>query len=251
MQRGTSGATFTVLGERVVKKQPGVDRVVEQGTWIQRHRASVLPKIFHVYAYSYVMERLVAPASEYLDHNAVLFAMLRDLNHDVWSRDPEVEHDPPATHAKLTQLLVNFELHEHADQLTWLVDAVNWSTLRRCLTHGDPTFDNVMFRESTGELVLVDPLPGTPAIPDLRAVDTGKILQSIIGWERVRYGGMRHAFRGDVEMLHTFIADENEWLATVFWCFVHLARTLPYVPSSLVDPVKELARDTLAHVARG
>jgi hypothetical protein len=250
VQRGSSGATFTFLGDRVVKKHPGVDRVMQQGMWLQRHCAPALPHVFQTYAHSYVMERLISPAAMWLNHSVVLLELLCALDRDVWSRDAEVKYDALATRAKLAQLLVDFDLRDCADQLTWLTDAIDWSALRSCLAHGDPTFDNVMFRESTGELVIVDPLPAMLAVPDLRSVDTGKILQSIIGWERVRYGDTRHAFRGDIETLRTYVADENEWLATVFWCFVHLARTLPYVPSELINPVKELARDALAHVTR-
>lgn len=51
------------------------------------------------------------------------------------------------------------------------------------LTHGDPTIANVMFTQD-GQLRLIDPRV-TEYIPSMRAVDEGKILQSMLGWETV------------------------------------------------------------------
>lgn len=52
-----------------------------------------------------------------------------------------------------------------------------------CLTHGDPTVANLMCNKNA-QLRLIDPRVAD-FMPSFRSVDCGKIMQSLLGWERV------------------------------------------------------------------
>lgn len=95
-------------------------------------------------------------------------------------------------------------------------------------THGDPTASNAAWRDE--ELILLDPRPPRPGIPSLAAVDHGKILQSMAGWEAVAYGQ---------PFVHydepKFVENGDELRRALFWCFV-AARRIRY---------KELKRKTI------
>jgi hypothetical protein len=244
--RGSSGAQVRVLGDRAVKSCDGdATRLVEQGKRLQRYPATCLPHVFHVYAKSYVMEKLVAAPAWALNHRVILSTMFDALRTNIWSHEADVSWNSEATSRKVHELLEMFGLGHLRTVVFELYGAVRWDQTRRCLTHGDPTFDNVMFREDSGSLVLVDPLPATNAVPDLQAVDTGKILQSAIGWERVRYGDSSQEFDVQMRDIRALVGTDNDWRATIFWCFVHLVRTLPYVPENRITGVKELLDDTI------
>lgn len=234
MQRGSSGAEFNFLGDRVVKLAPEKavgDRVMAQGMWLQKHQSPAVPRVFQVYARSYVMERLIVPPLWALDHEVIFHHLLSALSVHVWSRPAEVEPNRYSIEMKYTKLCDQFKLTETMEELDKLHDSIQWDDLKRCLTHGDPTLDNVMFREDDAEVgvVIGDPIPATPAVPDLRCVDFGKILQSLLGWEETRYGLRSFRLRIGTEDLHRWVTDKNEWRGTIFWSIVHMLRAMPYV----------------------
>ena len=243
MKRGSSGAEFNFLGDRVVKIAPekaAGDRVMAQGMWLQRHQSPAVPHVFQVYARSYVMERLIVPPMWALDHEVIFHHLLSALSVHVWSRPAEVEHDVDETEVKYAMLCERFQLHEICAELDHLLDTIQWDKLKRCLTHGDPTLDNVMFREDDASVgvVIGDPIPATPAVPDIRAVDLGKILQSLLGWEETRYGLRAFRLRIGTEDLHRWVTDKNEWCATIFWSVVHMLRAMPYVDENVRTKLK-------------
>lgn len=250
MQRGSSGAGFNFLGDRVVKVAPAKgalndsagQRVMNQGLWLQKHQSPAVPRVFQVYARSYVMERLTAPPFWALDHQVVLRHMYVQLVEHVWSQPAEVACDMDDTEVKYVMLCEQFQLHDICSKLDKLVDAIKWGDLRPCLTHGDPTFDNVMFRDTDygGDLVVADPIPATTAVPDLLSVDIGKMLQSALGWEEIRYGSRAFKFRaGTLDVLGMLGDDKNERRAAAFWGAVHILRTFPYVSPDLHNKLKE------------
>lgn len=252
-RRGASGATFTFGVYVVDKRHPtATDRIREQARWLEENASPAVPRLANPTTLSeerdpheYSMERLFTPPPQLLNHGAVLSEMLRQLNEHVWARPAVVAPNWGATYEKILRLLTYLPEDEYLSvgkNLLQLFHLVRESKLEACLTHGDPTFDNVMVREATGELVLVDPIPATPAVPDLRSVDTGKILQSIVGWERVRYG-RDQAFVTGISALRMRIPLDVEWEATVMWCAVHLLRTLPYHDQH--EEVTGLVRTTL------
>lgn len=253
MRRGSSGATITFDTDFVTKRDPDNPRVVEQGQWLLDNSSPAVPRVYTVYATAYKMERLVDPPVTLLNHAAVLDAMVERLATHVWSQ-PAVA---PINHDMLfnkVEHLVNTYGYEYIWQRLYIMRSrVNWHRLTKCLTHGDPTFDNVMIREFTGELVLADPIPATLIIPDLLGVDVGKILQSALGWEEARYEDPHQRFNVnpvsvyDVVQRHmSKFAGEDEWIASIFWCVVHLLRTLPYVDDSVRPRVKELVNRALS-----
>ena len=88
--------------------------------------------------------------------------------------------------------------------------------------------------------------PATPAVPDLRAVDYGKILQSCMGFEQARYDRSDMLFHVTPEELKLRVGDENEWNATVLWAIVHFLRFMPYAPDDATrERVKVKMHDTL------
>lgn len=244
MKRGSSGATFTFLGDRVVKRHDDNDRVMQQGDWLKKHgpRPS-LPTVYQVYAKQYVMEQLQLAPAWSLNHGGVFNEMLHSLHTDIWSQPAEVKFNPVRHGLKVSPLAEEY-MARHVTQLDRLFNSVQWSELPACLTHGDPTFDNVMFREDT--LVIIDPIPATPAVPDLRCVDYGKILTSCMGFEQVRYARPDMRFHVSPTALKAHIHDDNEWAATVLWGVVHWLRFMPYAPDAETrERAKTRMHDTL------
>lgn len=243
MQRGSSGAEFNFLGDRVVKMAPDKsvgDRVMAQGSWLMRHRSPAVPRVFQVYARSYVMERLIVPPFWALDHQVIFEHLVAALSVHVWSRPAEVEIDHGKMLHKFTELCLDFDLTDTLNDLVKMYDQISWDTLKACLTHGDPTLDNVMFREDDAEVgvVISDPIPATPAVPDLRCVDLGKILQSLLGWEEARYGLRSFKLRIGTDDLRHYVMDKNEWRGTIFWSVVHMLRAMPYVTDDVRKKLK-------------
>lgn len=249
MRRGSSGATITMTGDDVMKRHFGHgDAVVAQGEWLMRNKSPAVPEVYRVYAESYVMERLFDPPNALLDHDMVIRVMINQLRLHIWSQPALVPINHQVLYDKISALVDKYQVGHIWTQLYKIRGAVNWSRLPTCLTHGDPTYDNVMLRVDTGELVLVDPLPATLAIPDLRSVDIGKMLQSVLGWEAVRYGSGEYQLRvAPAEFRATLSVmielSEEEWIASIFWCVVHFLRTLPYVPPGTQVGVRRLISD--------
>lgn len=214
---GVSGAQVRIFDDVAIKLyKDAPTRVVEQGEWLLKNAARNLPTIFATLPSGYVMERLdVIPTRE-----VELERVVDALNTSVWRYAPTNHLDASQTLLKCLKIL-----EVHAPHLgRTVVDQL--SLLRRtedCLTHGDPTAENVMLR---GEAyVIIDPLPSTEAVPDDLAVDVGKLLQSAYGWETMR-GNDRARFSPESVAKH-FSAEVFEM--GQLWCVVHFVRTLPYV----------------------
>lgn len=233
--RGSSGAR--VYGSNGIVRKTGTGevgaRIALQGRWLLSHRGRSLPRVTRVGEGAYDMEPLLAAPAWALDHGAIFAEMLASLNSEVWKLPAEVPYDEVALLTKVGELCHRFELRTEYAHWRELHAEIDFGALPTGLVHGDSTFDNVMFRESTGDLVLVDPLPSLitgPAIPDLRCVDLGKILQSVLGWEEIRYGDPAERFDVDVETFRASAAhSQTEWQAVVLFGATHLLRTLPYV----------------------
>lgn len=221
---GSSGAAVRILESSVIKS--GGPRVSQQGLWLYAHSSiASLPHVFRVEAEYYEMERLEERHAGFVmsDHAQAVAGL--------WANEPEVTFELDMHQHKISALLT-----AHAPDLydTVMVrsDSLPWDHLKRGLTHGDPTVENVMRHPVRDHLVLIDPIPATPAVPDLVSVDLGKMLQSAIGWESVRYdlpykpsltsslAGLRHVMR-ELPVVDSAAA----W----YWCVVHLLRALPYV----------------------
>jgi hypothetical protein len=105
-----------------------------------------------------------------------------------------------------------------------LIDTINlevpeWALDTLCLIHGDPTLDNCLMTEEGG-LRITDPIPVSwLKRPSIRAIDHGKILQSILGWEVVLHGYPIIQYKWP-----DFMQDHDTAYQAVFWCMVALER---------------------------
>jgi len=76
---------------------------------------------------------------------------------------------------------------------------------------------------------LVDPIPADGVnIPRLKAVDLGKLLQSALGYERVKADG--EYFSPDFGAAEAVLIDESEFDRMLSWyfCYLHILRLIPY-----------------------
>lgn len=212
---GLSGATITV-GDRLVDKSG--PRCREQGEWLYFHESPVLPAVRALHDGGYGMEILSAPTEP-----ISLAATVNRLGR-LWVQPAMVRWDPFSTRAKLEGLLDRYEdeVAERVDEVRMrILKAMRYSAIEPGLTHGDPTYENLLMRGDA--VVLADPIPATPAVPDLVEVDKGKLLQSALGWEEAVRGIPRAPW--DPEDVLAL----GERGVIVGWCLVHLLRTLPYV----------------------
>ena len=175
MTRGNSGSTVTVTRSRAYKKGGAVKHLRQQFDFIKAFSDAVpsLPRGAGWSGHGYSMERL----------------------EDVRRLDDDLLRDVRTT------LQTDFWYKEVPVVLPWkerMIErygiAVDFTGLPLCLTHGDPTLENCM-RRKDGALVLIDPLPPIN-VPPVRAVDLGKLLQSYMGYERLR-GDKRWALTDD------------------------------------------------------
>jgi hypothetical protein len=239
LTRGSSGATFTIRKRVVVKS--GGPRVGAQGQWIVDHQSDALPKVYQVWRsepHRYQMERLYDLHHDEVFGDGMFFGIIDRLQTRIWSQPPEVLFDPEFHKSKIDALAQRFHERWEQKRLVAGYRAITWETLPACLTHGDPTLDNVLLRRpydpatfDWSSVVLSDPLPATTAVPDLRCVDIGKVYQSLYGYEFIRYGDpglVNVTLRGFLEFEQSLV-DENEVYAAHYWHMIHLLRCLPYV----------------------
>lgn len=244
VQHGSSGAVVEIFEHHVIKSGQGVvgTRVIQQAQWLDRNRTSCLPVVFDVRPDGYMMEHL-EEVEPFTLNVADLDAIIGRLARGVWHFEPEATFSPKLHLAKLDTL----KPYASIDMLDFLLDArgAAFDTRQRwCLTHGDPTLDNVMRR--MGHFVITDPIPATHAVPDLWAVDLGKILQSLMGFEIARYGVSPH---DPLEVKPQHLLDtlqEPDRIRAVYWCVVHLMRAMPYVDDKIHDKLRGRAENAIS-----
>jgi hypothetical protein len=244
---GSSGATVEVREHAVWKERApvGVDRVTPQAEWLVRHTDRALPVVFAVEECGYLMERLRVVEPFTLVESDV-DAIIGRLARGVWHRQAEVKRDIAAHQDKIIPLEDRYATHEMRSFLWDFRETAFDSDQRACLTHGDPTLDNVMLRNEL--FVITDPIPATPAIPDLWAVDLGKILQSLVGYESARYGTPQH---NPLQVTPRTLLRTLEWndqIRAVYWCVVHFLRAMPYVDDKIHDNLKRCAHDAISFI---
>lgn len=229
---GLSGArviVFENIAMKTNKRAP--KRVIEQGEWLREYEASNLPEVHAVISTGYIMEALTPIPTDRVN----LALLVNALDTGVWKFPARNFVDTPETLLKVSGILEQYApslIREAIMLLSYI------RPTQECLTHGDPTAENVMLRD--GEYVVIDPIPSTLAIPDDIAVDVGKLLQSAHGWE---------AMKGETRVMWTPHEVEDFFIGTIFdvaqlWCIVHFVRTLPYVSKEVrprvVDKLAEL-----------
>lgn len=196
----------------------------------------ICPRIVRTLPDGYVMERLVDNSVAVLhnvDHH--LMRVRRLLAGVIWHRRPFSEQHR-LWYDKIVSYCIDV-LEEHGFPEEGIKDFLRIWNLQtyhteECAIHGDPTLDNVLVRPVSAPardpLVLTDPLPPDDRIPNDRAVDLGKLLQSALGWESVRRG---KGWPTDTRHRVKVVLDGEDYKTACrswFWCLIHFIRILPY-----------------------
>jgi hypothetical protein len=256
---GQSGASVRINHASFSVTKLGDRRVHEQGLWLQMHEAPGLVNVRQVYmkglkdpegtTWGYTMDLLSSIPFRTTHPRALADEIAFILKRDVWSKPAEVDIDWQAHHEYLMDRVRAYApdlLEQFADQF---VEVIHWSydgKLPGCLVHGDPTFANVMLNGQ--QHVLIDPIPAAPHLPSLRALDLGKIVQSLLGYETRRFGWYFPMIMAPGEITswvdhYTNSTEETQavWYFTAF----HYLRLLPYTPPEHYDAMMELLNDAV------
>lgn len=221
--RGSSGARLIETETSVIKRDTEVTgtRVRDQGIWLSQHEESiVLPAVRFVYRNGYEMEKIVVPNLPQTWHEVrdLCADIMVDLDSELWNaefvgRVPDlVVVDEYEHRGYVTELLKDVGLRHLRRQLHGFADRINWHCLEPGRTHGDGIIDNLGYRVSLThslprELVILDPIPACPALPDVVALDVGRVIQSAAGYETVRYFGV-----GQTPLTSVPLIDRVEWV---------------------------------------
>lgn len=250
--KATSGAHIFKAGGRVIKIGSGEvgKRVHTQAHYCRRFDPAAFPVIHQIFPRGCVMERL----EDYTYGTRYVADVTRLLREFVWTHPSNSE---PDWHAHLTYIMNRVETAApgYAPRVADFFYAAKMEkrNLRRCQVHGDPTYDNMMQRGR--DAILIDPLPpyAHGEMPELAAVDIGKIMQSLIGYEAVKYGSSPYSGTSRNENfteLHDHLAPENledEWVAAHWFLITHIVRLIPYQPAHKHEDCIGLLRIALNH----
>ncbi len=244
---GTSGCTIRVDAAETVKiagRMQHTKRLSAQGRFMHKVTTGIFPRVIELMHRSYTMETLFQVDWTRTDPVLVMEKLNENLRNKLWELD-EFYEAPTKNWVdsldkylakKLEELSLPLELiakiHDRVMELKTL-------KLSPAVIHGDPTLDNCMLRptEKGYDLVVIDPLPaGEGKMPNIRAVDLGKMLQSAIGYEHVIYGDERfpHDSRlgkaKSLEMSMRILSgqDDDDTRGAWIFCMIHLVRLLPY-----------------------
>jgi hypothetical protein len=231
----TSGATIHVTDNGVIKSgDPNSDvgkRIILQGRFCASYDVPILPKIISVNEAmgSYSMERLIPIPWNIIDHKLLFMQIVEDLFEWFWTYDHGLTIDNTGweeNHWEYIDKKIRENCGEVWRKMEMKFSALDHKELRPALIHGDPTFDNCMMR-ADGRIVITDPIPANFVIPNLVAVDMGKVLQSAAGYEVIKYGRpMIHL--SFAEALRTMALDDLERAGAIYFCAAHFVRLLPY-----------------------
>lgn len=248
-KRGASGARL-IIGQKYTTKLD-VERtgtfVREQGAWLSRWSVergiTLLPRVTEIFATGYVMETV--QELENHDITEMCQHVMSALQEQLWPKQVHghmfLWDNFSSTHrGYVAQLLRDVAAdRELGKTLRRFYDRIDWNNLQHGLTHGDPILDNVGYRlkhwpngsiEITNELVLLDPIPAKDPLPNWRAVDVGRIIQSMVGYEAIRYQrqGADVDFNAAVATaLNWYMSKDfnvNEARACVYFSVIHTLR---------------------------
>lgn len=231
--KATSGAHIFKVGSRVVKIGSGEvgKRVCTQAHYCQRFDPAAFPHITKIFSRGCVMERL----DEYMGGTRYIHDVTRLLRDFVWCHP---SNDAVDWYAHLEYVITRAEAHVpgYVPRIADLFYDMKLEArdLRHCRTHGDPTYDNMMQRGHAP--VLIDPLPPyvNGEMPALAAVDVGKIMQSLLGYEAIKYGSSLYTAENANDSfvtLHDCLPpSHDDWVAAHWFLVTHIVRLIPYQP---------------------
>ncbi len=144
----------------------------------------------------------------------------------LWEEPTGPEHE---LHINWPMHIVEYAYKIAPDLATHLAPHLFYDVSPNVVTHGDCTLDNMMTR-GTCDGVFIDPLPPERHTPAVRALDVGKVLQSLHGWHAIEYDP-HHTHLGVQDTVTDFITrglPPAEVKAAWAFCVYHLIRALPY-----------------------
>lgn len=240
---GASGARvqLTDVATKTSDDPAVLGRLRDQYRWLKAQRTGRTVRVIRQVWRGYTMERL----QEYGDASNP--RRLNEPIRAIWSQPAHVELDT-WEHAAYVVSRLQQRLHDDVlvKQCLDLLDYVmsRQEFLTRCLTHGDITRANLLHRYGTP--VLIDPIPATPALADIKAFDVSKIVISILGYERIAQE-WRDTTRDDREWLSALLLELNyvEIECVRYMSVVQIARLLPYHPQHMWDDFIDIAHQAV------
>jgi hypothetical protein len=200
------GFGHSTLSLAVHKETEPVEFAIEQATFMMFLGEDVCPKILSFNDTSYVMEYL--QPTKPLERSIRVQELF--LNAYVWNRGLD-----DAPYAK--QIGDESWRSELAESIG--IEVPDWALDVPCLIHGDPTLDNTLLTKE-GLIRIADPIPPHRLVrPSIMAIDHGKMLQSLLGWEVVLRGMPKVDYIFPEFLEHYDIARR-----AIFWCIVALKR---------------------------
>lgn len=275
--RGSSGAELVDLGHVVIKRDTPVTgrRVRDQGIWLSQHDESrALPRASVIYHDGYRMEKLSMSdlPTTWKETQDLCEEILEVLDRDLWGFDFEnpvpklVRPDEFAHLDYIAQLLKDVNMRKQLLRtLHNFTKQIHWYDLAQSRTHGDSIIDNLAYRRSSlvtlREPVLIDPIPACPALPDVQALDVGRVLQSAAGYEVLRYGAKRDVLSTPLSerlgvILNLWCSlsfNLNEARAALHFAVIHTlrgVRTAQRVAPDKVDVLRELVIDLVRETSK-
>lgn len=279
--RGSSGAELVDLGHIVLKRDTVVTgrRVRDQGIWLHLHDQSrVLPRASVIHHDGYEVEKLTMCElpTTWKETRELCEEILGVLERDLWELDFStcpvpalVRPDEFAHLSYITELLDDVDMRKQLRRtLHNFTKQIHWYNLVEGRTHGDGIIDNLAYRRSSApslttlrEPVLIDPIPACPALPDVRALDVGRVLQSAAGYEVIRYGAKREVLSTPLTerlnvILNSWLSlgfDLNEARAALHFAVIHTlrgVRTAQRVAPDKVDALKDLVNHLVEETAK-
>lgn len=187
-----SGACLRI-GRRAVRKTAttptGAELLTQQAQYMRRVGAPFVP-VRGILPGSYAMPRLVPWVATSAKRDTVhrLLDVRATAEQHLWRPTHRaLPADWAKVHAHYMRKL--FKQHRLSD-LLWdrfsrRLDLIVQLGVHRNaeIIHGDLTLENTVTAPDSGDILFIDPLPNRPYIPNVRAVDLGKLLQSARGWE--------------------------------------------------------------------
>jgi hypothetical protein len=197
-----AGHSHAHLSHAVYKSDGASGYLAKQATFMRHLGEKICPKVIAVNDSGYCMEYL----HPVIYHPFLGCIVEEILDRHVWGRRP-----PPYIPWKdelITSIKISREVLEEFSQ-----------GQDYCLIHGDATFDNALIAKD-GSYRMTDPIPPLYLTrPSIKAIDHGRILQSILGWEVVLRGSPLITYEWP-----KFMQEEKSARAAIFWCFVVLRR---------------------------
>jgi hypothetical protein len=242
-KNGTSGATILFCkGGRTVFKVANTElvrrRVLEQAHWLQKMSqldGEPLPIVIRIYPQGYEMEKLDELKLNSNDEATNLITTAYDvLRSTVWCVPAVTADNWRVEHRLYVQKRAELWAPHEAQRLDKWFNEIKDLPLTAHEVHGDPTLDNYMTKTTASgfSLKIIDPIPAYKGMPSLRAVDIGKLLQSAVGYEAIKYG----SWWPSVDKVSDYIAEresEFDFHAGQYFCAVHFLRLIPYQPEHM------------------